>query len=147
MKAIKGRILAISFTAIIMASPEAMAQSILLLACSWQQSPQKDTSTTANLRKITFDISQISPEGLIGSPDSLRSLGYEFCIPAQAQYLTEVQNRDRTIQYYANSPGRIGCQKGQYLCIGNTHHPDWKDTLIRLANLPYIERIDQFFAE
>ena len=96
--------------------------------------------------KITFDLSAISPEGLIGNQQSLRSVGYEFCIPAQPDTRKEVKAIDPTVQF-SRSRGRIGCQNHQYLCIGETHQPDWKTVLLKLAGLNYVKRIDRFWGE
>ena len=108
-----------------------------------------NTSTSkleSALEKITFDLSTISPEGLIGSGDGLRSLSYEFCIPKNAQYVAEVQKIDPEINL-SNSRGRIGCTANQYLCIGETHQKNWYEILISIAQLDYVQRIDQFFGE
>jgi hypothetical protein len=99
------------------------------------------------LAKISFDISQISPEGLIGQPDALRAVSYEFCIPANPIALATIQAIDTQIKYYFPSPGRIGCQKAQYLCIGHTHNPKWPEILFSIARLEYVERIIQFDGE
>ena len=96
--------------------------------------------------KITFDLSAISPEGLIGNQQSLRSVGYEFCIPAQPDTRKEVKAIDQTVQF-SSSRGRIGCQNHQYLCIGETHQPEWKTVLLKLAELDYVKRIDRFWGE
>jgi hypothetical protein len=96
--------------------------------------------------KITFDLSAISPAGLIGNQQSFRSVGYEFCIPAQADRVNEVKAIDPTVQF-SRSRGRIGCQNHQYLCIGETHQPDWKTVLLKLAGLNYVRRIDRFWGE
>jgi len=96
--------------------------------------------------KITFDLSAISPAGLIGNQQSLRSVGYEFCIPAQADRVNEVKAIDPTVQF-SRSRGRIGCQSNQYLCIGETHQPEWKTVLLKLAGLNYVKRIDRFWGE
>ena len=118
-----------------------------LLTGYQQELPRKDSKPNSILEKITFDITAISPEGLIGPPNGLRSVSYEFCIPAREQSLKEVQAIDPTIKYYANSPGRIGCHNDQYLCIGDTHNPQWKAILLSIAGLNYVERIDQFHGE
>lgn len=97
--------------------------------------------------KITFDIAKISPDGLVGKPDALRSLSYEFCIPSSQPYLAEVEAIDPTVQFYPNSRGRIGCQREQTLCIGNTHNPQWQKILFAIADLQYVDRIDEFFGE
>ena len=96
--------------------------------------------------KITFDLSAISPEGLIGNQQSLRSVGYEFCIPAQPDTRKEVKAIDQTVKF-SRSRGRIGCQNHQYLCIGETHQPEWKTVLLKLAELDYVKKIDRFWGE
>ncbi len=96
--------------------------------------------------KITFDLSAISPAGLIGNQQSLRSVGYEFCIPAQANTVKAVKAIDSTVQF-SRSRGRIVCQNHQYLCIGETHQPDWKAVLLKLADLDYVKKIDRFWGE
>lgn len=99
------------------------------------------------LNKITFDISTTSRERLNSPPDRLRSVSYEFCIPAKEQFLTEVKAIDPSVIFHASSRGRIGCQTNQYLCIGTIQSPQWKEILLSLARLDYVERIDQFLGE
>ncbi len=99
-----------------------------------------------NLDKITFDISLISPDGLIGNKDNLRSLSYEFCIPKNPQFIAEIKQIDPEITF-SQSQGRIGCNKNQYLAIGDTHKSNWLEILKAIANLDYVEKIDQFFGE
>ncbi|GAB4152109.1 MAG: hypothetical protein Fur0046_31620 [Cyanobacteria bacterium J069] len=65
---------------------------------------------TELLSTISFDLTQISPEGWVGSADGRRSLRYEFCIPHSADYQVAVQAIDPTIEFYPHSPGRIGCR-------------------------------------
>lgn len=107
----------------------------LLLACQptlWQ--------------KVSFDISQISPQGLVGQNGSLRSFQYEFCLPDTPQAQTEVQTIDPTVQL-SHSRGRIGCQPNQLLAIGSTHQTNWKAVLEQLVQRSYIDRIDPFWGE
>ncbi|MEG3438385.1 hypothetical protein V0288_14740 [Pannus brasiliensis CCIBt3594] len=99
------------------------------------------------LSKITFDLSTISESGLIGTGTGVRSLAYEFCIPANPETEKEVRSIDPSLKIYRHSPGRIRCQKTQYLCIGETHQPKWREKLLNLANLAYIEKIQQFHGE
>lgn len=118
-----------------------------LLACkqgSHSITPTNDSNSM--LQKINFDLSQISSAGLIGPPNGLRSLSYEFCIPATDKYLNEVRSISPDIQI-SKSRGRIGCTKDQYLCIGETHAPQWREILMAIAKLDYVQRIDQFFGE
>jgi hypothetical protein len=93
--------------------------------------------------KITFDLTQVSADGLIAG----RSLSYEFCIPATDRHLADVLAIDPTLGYYRYSRGRIGCQRHQYLCIANAHQAGGRDRLLAIANLSYVQRIDEFFGE
>lgn len=100
----------------------------------------------STLQKISFDLANISAEGLIGPPNGLRSLSYEFCIPAEAIHLAEIRQIDPTLQI-SRSRGRIGCQRNQYLVIGQTHNSRWREILLAIARLDYVQQIDQFFGE
>lgn len=95
--------------------------------------------------KITFDLSELSEEGL--TRESPRAIDYEFCIPATAAHEAEVQAIDPSMQLMRHSRGRIGCRPNQVLCIGNTHQANWREILSALAALDYVERIDQTFWE
>jgi hypothetical protein len=97
--------------------------------------------------KITFNLEQLNENGLYGTPDGLRALHYEFCIPGDPVNGDQVRQVDPTIQIFHTSPGRIGCAEGEYLCIGSTHQPNFKTVLFKLANLAYVKRIDQAFFE
>jgi len=97
--------------------------------------------------KITFDISKINEEGLIGDSNSWRSLDYEFCIPKGEKYEQEVKEIDPSIMIHLNSKGRINCSKQENLCIGNTHQKNFDSILFRLAGLDYVKRIDRCFYE
>ena len=99
------------------------------------------------LDKITFDISATSQEGSSEPPDSLSYVSYEFCIPAKDKFLNEVKDIDPTIMFHAHSRGRIGCQTDQYLCIGTIQSSQWREILMSIAKLDYVERIDRFYGE
>lgn len=101
----------------------------------------------ADLQKITFDLTQISAEGLMGSGSGLRSLNYEFCIPAEETYVAEIEDIDPDIHIYRHSRGRIGCTSEQYLCVNEAYGAGWQTALLAIAQLDYVERIDEFFAE
>jgi hypothetical protein len=94
-----------------------------------------------------LNLEQLNENGLYGPPGSQRALHYEFCLPAAPELESQVRQIDPTIQIFKTSPGRIGCTKEEYLCIGNTHQPNFKTVLLELANLPYVKRIDQAFFE
>lgn len=118
-----------------------------LLACKTVSRAQMQSVSPNMLRqKITFDLSRISDVGLVGAKDAQRSLSYEFCIPVNDQTLKAVQAIDPTLQY-SQSPGRIRCQRDQYLVIGDTHKPNWREILTQLVQLDDVQRIDEFFGE
>jgi hypothetical protein len=98
-------------------------------------------------QKITFDISRLDEFGLYGPPEGKRALSYEFCIPDTVQNRTEVKKIDPTVKFFAQSPGRIGCRDSENLCIGSTHQKDYRWVLQRLAELMYVQRIDESFFE
>jgi hypothetical protein len=99
------------------------------------------------LPKITFDLDRLNDDGLVGPPNGLRSLMYEFCIPSDSASAREIREIDSSVRLYSESPGRIGCGDGLTLCIGETHQPGWRAVLDQLSSLGYIERIDESFAE
>ncbi len=101
----------------------------------------------SNDSKITFDLDRINEEGLVGPPAGLRSVMYEFCIPADSLLAEEVRSIDRSVSLYPRSRGRIGCSEEQILCIGSTQQPEWRGVLERLAALDFVARIDESFME
>ncbi len=96
---------------------------------------------------VTFDIDRINEDGLVGPPDGLRSVMYEFCVPSDSASVAAVRAIDPTLELHPGAPGRIGCADGQVLCIGHTLQPEWKATLARLAALEFVTRIDESFME
>ena len=121
--------------------------SIFLLSLTHEKVLSNNLKTDPILGKIRFDISLISPDGLIGPPDGLRSVSYEFCIPAMNDAVKTIKMIDSQIDIYSQSPGRIGCTKNEYLCIGHTHNKQWKDILLAIAGLDYVEEIEEFLGE
>lgn len=99
------------------------------------------------LEKIRFALSSLSTDGLTGAATGRRSISYEFCIPATETHLAEVQSLDPSVHHFLRSRGRVGCDRHQALCIGNTHQPHWQEILLKIASLEYVERIDQFWGE
>ena len=83
--------------------------------------------------KIRFPLDGIRADGLSGPPDGLVSIDYEFCVPADAQVLAEIKRLDPSVRVSLVARGRIGRRDGQALCLGNTHQPDWRAILERLA--------------
>ncbi len=97
--------------------------------------------------KIRFDLNQLDSEGLVGANDAQRSLRYEFCIPQGATHLGQVRAIDPSIAVYPKSRGRVVCAANQVLCIGETHKPNWRDIILAIATLDYVESIVESFAE
>jgi hypothetical protein len=97
--------------------------------------------------KVSFDLGQLNDPGLYGPPNGLRVLDYEFCIPADPAFEVQVKAIDPTIVIFTGSKGRVGCAPGEKLCIGNTHQPEFKAVLLKLADLPYVKQINQCFYE
>ena len=114
-----------------------------LLSCKPLEQLRSQVVSSNRVMKITFDL---SVDGLVGSAEAQRSLSYEFCIPADQKYLAEVRALDPSVQI-SRSPGRIGCTKNQYLVIGDTHQSQWRDVLMAIAHLDYVQRIDEFVGE
>lgn len=118
--------------------------SLILLAACVKHERQHAAEV---LRKITFDVHAINDQGLRGPADGLVSVGYEFCIPAEAAYIEEVRAIDPSVTFMRGARGRIGCSSTQLLCVGDTHQEDFRAVLHALAGKAYIARIDEFFAE
>lgn len=98
---------------------------------------------TAHRDKIGFDVARLDDQGLVGPADGKRALSYEFCIPPGEAYEAQVRKIDPSVEIQRGSRGRIGCIEGRVLCVGNTHQPRFRDVLRRLAELPYVERIEE----
>lgn len=96
---------------------------------------------SAQREKIALDLAALDDRGLRGPPNGLRSMSYEFCIPANERYAAEVQRIDPTVEIMRGSRGRIGCTKNQYLCVGSTGQRGYRHVLERLAALDYTSRI------
>lgn len=109
--------------------------------------PQDIDSVNGYMHKITFDISTLDEDGLYGPSGGKRALSYEFCILNTVVNKAEVKRLDPTVAFFTKSPGRIGCGTHESLCLGSTHQQDFAIILRRLAELPYVQRIDQSFFE
>ncbi len=92
-------------------------------------------------RKIEFDLDQLDADGLRGPPDGKTALSYEFGIPNQEECKTQVSDIDQTVQFMPGSRGRTVRGENQCLCIGSTHQKSYREVLLTLARLPFIERI------
>jgi hypothetical protein len=110
-----------------------------LTACG--SAPAGPPLTKTQQDKIAMDLSALDDRGLRGPPKGLRSMSYEFCIPANERYASEVQRIDPTLELMRGSRGRIGCTKDQILCVGNTGQRGYQQVLERLAGLDYTSRI------
>lgn len=89
-----------------------------------------NSNVMANTGKIEFDMTKLNQHGLYGPPDGLRSLSYEFCIPAEEVFILNIRNIDPDIKIYRHSPGRIGCTDAEYLCVGDTHNKPYRKFFI-----------------
>ncbi len=118
---------------------------LLLSGCStWTQALHSSNFE----KKVHIErLSGLNPEGLYGPPDGLVSLSYEFCIPGDIKHVEEVMAVDPTVVVYQHSPGRIGCSKNQYLCIGSTSQLNYRQTLEKLADKPFIHSIKETYFE
>lgn len=99
------------------------------------------------MNKIQFDYFALNADGLKGSEGDLRSISYEFCFPGNIEYVDEVMAIDKTLVVYRQSPGRIQCGDNEYLGMGNTEQPDYRDVLRKLAELEYVNSIHEVVFE
>ncbi len=98
-------------------------------------------------KKILIDLDLIDQDGVRDG----QLVPYEFCIPKNDQYRSEVMNIDSSLSCFPGS-GKVRCNKrDQYLCIGNLHGiadcKPFRQVLFRLAELPYIEKIVEYYGE
>lgn len=117
--------------------------ALLLCACALPPAPPPASRASQAMQKINFDLNAIDEDGLIGPADGKRSVAYEFCIPRDEVKKTEVLAIDPSVKFTA-SPGRIRCDASEWLVIGEG---GTRATLLALASLPYIARIDPFYGE
>ena len=87
-----------------------------------------------------FDISNMDAQGLRNGEVAV---DYEYCIPADEKTLSKVQAIDPNVKLMKSSKGRIGCTKDQWLCISNSHDPEWKEKLMAITGLDFVERIEE----
>jgi hypothetical protein len=119
-----------------------IVMAFLLIACARTSAPPASRNAEA-MKKINLKLDEIDANGMIGPADGKRLVAYEFCIPREEAKQAQVLAIDPSIQF-STSPGRIRCNNTQYLCIGEG---GTKETLLALAELDYIERIDPFYGE
>jgi hypothetical protein len=113
---------------------------VSLLGCTpAQQWPQGQSW----LEKFTFDLASLEDPSSSAEASGLCALSYQFCIPARPVLAEQVRKIDPSVVIFDYAPDRSRCGDETFLCIGTTHQPDYRSVLIRLAKLPYIERIDE----
>jgi hypothetical protein len=116
----------------------------LFVACTRKNSPPEDPAVW---NKVKIDFSKIDEKGLAGPPNGKVAVNYEFCIPAEEKFWSEVKNIDKTAQAMKGSKGRIGCDKSQWLVVGSTHQENYKRVIYELAALTYVQKIQETFFE
>ena len=118
---------------------------MVVVSCSSsiQASSIVEPEFIANTDKIEFDITKLNQQGLYGPADGLRSLSYEFCIPAEEHFVSTILIIDPEIKIYPQSPGRIACTQVEYLCMGDTYNKPYQTIFNDLADLSFIKRIIQ----
>lgn len=115
-----------------------LAFYMLLNCCSPASKGLSDTERALALKKITFDTSVIDENGLIGPPDGQVLIAYKFQIPVDRKKKNEVKKIDKSIRFHRRQGDDT------YLCIGEGAT---ENTLIKLASLSYITKIDRFYGE
>lgn len=109
-----------------------------LACCAWAADAEQ---------KIRFDLSRLDKNGLVGHGDGLRSLTYEFCIPAKSPaHLETVLSVNPGVQCSSQPRGRIGCEEDELLCLGDTHDQGLP-ALRELAALEFIAEIRETYFE
>lgn len=119
----------------------------LLLTSCCRLPPPDAIAPAYQADKIQFSLDTIRPDGLRGPADGLTSVAYEFCVPADEAIYEEVRLIDPSVKFHKSSPGRIGCSQQETLCIGETHQENWKEKLLTLSALPYIDEIRECYFE
>jgi hypothetical protein len=114
------------------------------LGCNSSESNTKLPDPTS---KIQFDLTTIDADGLRGPADGKVAVAYEFVIPDTPKHREEVRAIDPSVQFMPGSRGRVGAGEGECLCVGSTHQADWREVLMRLAALPYVEQIVECWSE
>jgi len=113
-----------------------------------EEAPQTEQSwLIGHESKVRFDLARLDPEGLQGPSNGKRALHYEYCIPNRAAVVAEVAAIDPTLTIQRESPGRVGCDETELLCLGHTHQPGYRAVLEKLAKLAEIEKIQEAFFE
>ena len=96
--------------------------------------------------KIDFDYESLDKNGLIGPPDGLVSVDYEFCIPTDKDLQSQALSMDPSLKIL-DSPGRSRCKKGEVLAMGNTQQANAKSILEGLSSLTFVRKINRVWFE
>ena len=96
--------------------------------------------------KIDFDYESLDKNGLIGPPDGLVSVDYEFCIPIDKDLQSQALSMDPSLKIL-DSPGRSRCKKGEVLAMGNTQQANAKTILEGLSSLTFVRKINRVWFE
>lgn len=96
-----------------------------------------DTPDVAK-QKINFDLSGIDEQGLMGPADGRVAIAYIFYIPLEESKQKEVKEIDSSVRFFERK------NENRYQCIGESGGPS---KIIRLAQLPYIKKINRFYGE
>ncbi len=116
--------------------------SVVFSACS-RELKADDPSVW---KKVKINFKQLDANGLSGSEGAKVAVHYEFCVPAEEQYVKAVKKIDPTAEKNPGA-GRVGCGNGTWLMIGTTHQKHYKRVLYELASQPWIKSIEETFWE
>ncbi len=121
---------------------------VLLCSCKSSQTNENSGVNIENCTpsKIRFDLTDIDKRGLIGSPENMVGLDFEFCIPNKESYISEVMAIDASFKTL-NSKGRSNCSDNYLLVTGSTYNKDYKKILCKISQLEYVKEINQTFWE
>lgn len=98
--------------------------------------------------KIKFNLEEFNYDGLREMPKGeFSAISYEFCIPADEEIYKEVLKIDSTVGMFKGSKGRSGCLGKEWLCIGSSRQPGFKQVILKIAELSYIREISEVFWE
>lgn len=114
--------------------------------CSCTSSQKVEPATVVNddcnYKKIKFDIYELDKRGQLGTENNKTTLDFEFCIPNNPDFLTEVKNIDSSLASQKGK-GRSNCSEEHLLIVGNTYNKDFKKILCKISQLEYVKEINQ----
>ena len=120
---------------------------LLLFGLGCHKAQKTADENPAIWQKIKIDFRRLDENGLTGPDGGKVSVHYEFCIPRAEKNWEEVHSIDHTAVKYDTGSGRAGCDKTQWLIIGDTRQRNYKRVLYNLAALPYVNLIEETFWE